>query len=194
MSWFTTTLQPVAAIRSAQLCTRIFATAERELQAYLIATHVEGRGPVIQIIHRPSICHAPLDSTNEDEQYGFIGDARHGQPPMLALWPERATGQTNSVNILSDTGTGTATALSGGPDLIILGPFPDAQAGVEAITVSTLHNNQPFTSLVTGVYFYDYYLFTTRPESGTRPYSGRGAHWMAERSDRREARIGRGGR
>jgi hypothetical protein len=132
MSRFTTTLQPITAVRSTQLRTRIFATAERELQAYLIATHVEGRGAVIQVLHRPSVRNAPLDSADDNEEYGFIGDARHGQPPMLALWPEQATGQTNSVNVLSDMGTDTA--LSAGPDLIILGPCADAQAGVEAVT------------------------------------------------------------
>jgi hypothetical protein len=133
MGQFTTTpLQPVTAIYSTQLRTRIFATAERDLQAYLIATHVEGSGPVIQFLHRPGVRLTPLDSTDEDEQYGFIGDARHGQPPMLALWPERVTGQTKSANVLSDTGTNTA--LSGDPDLVILGPFPDAQAGVEAFS------------------------------------------------------------
>jgi hypothetical protein len=115
MSRFTTTLQPITAARSAQLRTRIFATTERELQAYLIGTHVDGRDPVIQVLHRPSVRHTPLDSAADDEEYGFIDDARHGQPPMLALWPERATGQTNSVNVLSDTGTDTALSASKPP-------------------------------------------------------------------------------
>jgi hypothetical protein len=132
MGRFTTTLQPLAASHGVLLRSRIFATAERELQAYLIVTHVEGRGPVVQVLHRPSVLHAPLDSLDDDERFGFMGDTRHGQPPMLVHWPGRATGQTNSVNVLSDTGTDTV--LTGDPDLVVLGPFPDAQAGVEAVT------------------------------------------------------------
>jgi hypothetical protein len=87
MGRFTTTLQPLAgASHGALLRSRIFATAERELQAYLIATHVQGQGPVVQVLHRPSVRHAPLNSLDGDEMFGFMGDTRHGRPPMLVHW------------------------------------------------------------------------------------------------------------
>ena len=109
MANFKTTVQPQDDLRPARLLAKIFAKSESELQAYLTLTHAHGKN-YVQVLHRPSLLKSSLGSDEEDQQFGFLGDYRGGQPPQLVKWPTNAFEQTDQVAVVSPNTMDTALA------------------------------------------------------------------------------------
>ena len=136
MNLFATTINPEDADKKDQLRATVFTTCERQIHAYLILTQTVNGDPFVQLIHRPSLFVPRMGSAEQPQSLALMGDVRNGVYPRLVAWPARAFEQTDPFNV--PTYEAIDTIYAADPNVALVGPFAEDQAGITAIRTRKL--------------------------------------------------------
>ena len=124
---------------SAKLNQSVWDTAEAQPHVYLALSSDPLKPddqPLVYVLHRPSQLTPPLGSDQEAEQYVFLGDVTRRHAPTTIYWPEDPFKKSITINVPSNAILDTAFADDA--SIKMVGPYTDAQPGLEMICTRSL--------------------------------------------------------
>jgi hypothetical protein len=122
--------------KSSQLFEQVFTTTEVQPHIYLMLTQAEGGQPIISVLHRPYRHVGPMGSQTGKLDIAFMGDMRGFLPPTVVYFPEDGFG--HSGNLLVPKPETLDQAFADDPDLQLLGPYDEDDAGTEVIATRAI--------------------------------------------------------